>query len=67
MNINEHNPSGTSEKDAYQAALLLKQLKRDGLTGLNAIRILKIAAFSVEVNVSDAERIARFEKEANKL
>ena len=66
MSIGDHNTSEKAELETYQAANLVKQLNRAGLTGLTAIRILKIAAFSIEVNVSDVERIHRHQREVNK-
>lgn len=66
MSIGDHNTSEKAEFETCQAANLVKQLNRDGLKGLTAIRILKIAAFSIEVNVSDVERMARYQREVNK-
>lgn len=66
MSINKKDPSENAWLETHQAADLVKHLNGKGLTGLTAIRILKIAAFSIELNVSDAERIARFESEVNK-
>lgn len=64
--MSNHSISEKSEFDAYQAADLVSHLNKKGITSLTAIRVLKIAALSIEVNVCDAERQARFESEISK-
>lgn len=66
MNIFDNSPSENSELETYQAADLVKHLNGKGLKSLRAIRILKIAALSIELNLSDMERIERFKSEINK-
>ena len=64
--MSNHSVSENSELEAYQAADLVRHLNKKGLTSLRAIRILKIAALSIEVNVCDMERMKRFEIETRK-
>tara|TARA_B110000211_G_scaffold233112_1_gene298435 strand:- start:3900 stop:4100 length:201 start_codon:yes stop_codon:yes gene_type:complete len=62
----DYNSSKKAEFEAHQAANLVKFLSGERVTGLTAVRILKIAAYSIEVNVCDAERITHFQSESNK-
>lgn len=64
--MSNHSISENSAFDAYQAADLIRHLNKKGLTSLTAIRILKIATLSIEVNVCDMERMKRFEIETSK-
>jgi len=64
--MSDHSVSKDSELDTYQAANLVSHLNKKGLTSLRAIRILKIAALSIELNVCDMERMERFKSELNK-
>lgn len=64
--MSNYSISEKSEFDAYQAADLVRHLDKKGIGGFAAIRVLKIAALSIEVNVCDVERVARFESEISK-
>jgi len=64
--MSNYSISDKSEFDAYQAADLVRHLHKKGITSLTAIRVLKIAVLSIEVNVCDVERQARFESEISK-
>jgi len=64
--MSNHSISEKSEFDAYQAADLVRHLNKKGITSLTAIRVLKIAALIIEVNVCDVERQARLESEISK-